>query len=95
MLLPELQLLKGDLIAAGPEGGRTAAEPCFQRAFDVACDLEALTSQLRAAIRLCRLSRERGDAERGRRVLSDVHRTFTEGFATADLVEAGELLAVE
>jgi hypothetical protein len=92
-LLPELQLLKGDVIAAGPDGNRAAAEPCFQRAFDVARDLEARTSQLRAAIRLCRVSRERGDAERGRRVLSNVHQTFTEGFTTADLIEAGELLA--
>ena len=49
--------------------------------------------QLRAAIRLCRLSRERGDSEQGRRVLSDVYETFTEGFTTADLIEAGELLA--
>jgi predicted ATPase/class 3 adenylate cyclase len=92
-LLPELQLLKGDLIAAGPEDNCAGAEPCFQRAFDVARDLEARTSQLRAAIRLCRLSRERGDAERRRRVLSNVHQTFTEGFTTADLIEAEELLA--
>jgi hypothetical protein len=91
--MPEFHLLKGDLIAAGPDGNRAGAEPCFQRAFDVARDLEARTSQLRAAIRLCRLSRERGEAEQGRRMLSDVHETFTEGFTTADLIEAGELLA--
>jgi hypothetical protein len=48
---------------------------------------------LRAAIRLCRLLRERGDGEQGRRLLSNVHQTFTEGFTTADLIEAGELLA--
>jgi predicted ATPase len=91
-LVPELQLLKGDLIAGGPEGNRAAAEPCFQRAFDVARNLEARMSQLRAAIRLCRLSREWGDAEQGCRVLSNVHQSFTEGFTTADLVEAGQLL---
>jgi predicted ATPase/class 3 adenylate cyclase len=92
-LVPELQLLKGDLIAAGPESNRAGAEPCFQRAFDVAGDLEARTSQLRAAIRLYRLSRERRDGEQGRRALSNVHQTFTEGFTTADLIEAEELLA--
>jgi hypothetical protein len=48
---------------------------------------------LRAATRLYRLSRERGGAEEGRRLLSAVHETFTEGFTTADLIEAGELLA--
>jgi hypothetical protein len=26
-------------------------------------------------------------------VLSNIHQTFTEGFTTADLIEAGELLA--
>jgi hypothetical protein len=92
-LVPELQLLKGDLLAAGPESNRAGAEPCFQRAFDVAGDLEARTTQLRAAIRLYRLSRERRDGEQGRRALSNVHQTFTEGFTTADLIEAEELLA--
>jgi hypothetical protein len=48
---------------------------------------------LRAAIRLYRLSRERRDGEQGRRALSNVHQTFTEGFTTADLIEAEELLA--
>jgi predicted ATPase/class 3 adenylate cyclase len=92
-LLPELQLLKGDLIAAGPDDNCAGAEPCFRRAFDVARELEARTSQLRAAIRLCRLSLERGDGHQGRRLLSTVHETFTEGFTTADLIEAEELLA--
>jgi predicted ATPase/class 3 adenylate cyclase len=92
-LFPELQLLKGDLIAAGPEANRAGAEPCFQRAFDVARDLEARTSQLRAATRLYRLSRERRDGEQRHRALSNIHQTFTEGFTTADLIEAEELLA--
>jgi tetratricopeptide (TPR) repeat protein len=92
-LFPELQLLKGDLIAAGPEANRAGAEPCYQRALDVARDLEARTSQLRAAIRLYRLSRERRDGEQGRRALSNVHQTFTEGFTTADLIDAERLLA--
>jgi predicted ATPase/class 3 adenylate cyclase len=92
-LLPEFHLLKGDLLSGGPEDKRAGAGPCFQRAFDVARELEARMSQLRAATRLYRLSRERGDAEEGRRLLSAVRETFTEGLTTADLIEAGELLA--
>jgi predicted ATPase/class 3 adenylate cyclase len=93
MLLPEFQMLKGDLLSARPEGNGAGAEPCFQGAFDVARDLEARMSQLRAATRLCRLSRERRDADERRQLLSAIHESFTEGFTTADLIEAEELLA--
>ncbi len=56
-LLPELQLRRGDLLVDGPDGNRAGAECCFERALDVARDLDARMSQLRAATRLCRLSR--------------------------------------
>jgi hypothetical protein len=91
-LLPEFHLLKGDLLSAGPEG-RAAAEPCYRRAFEVARELDARMSQLRAATRLCRLASDQPDAEEGRRLLSAVHETFTEGSTTTDLIEAEELLA--
>jgi len=48
--------------------------------------------QLRAAIGLCRSQRERGDAENGSERLSAIYASFTEGFATRDLIEAGDLL---
>jgi predicted ATPase len=48
--------------------------------------------QLRAAIRLFRLARPTADAEQAHRLLASVYATFTEGFATADLVEARDLL---
>ena len=91
-LLPEFELLKGDLLA-GVDGELPGAERSFQRAFDVARDLDARMSQLRAATRLCRLAREprAGDVAGGR--LRAVYESFTEGFATRDLIEAGELLA--
>ena len=90
-LVPEFQLQKGDLLSTSPES-RTRAEPCFNRAFDIARELDARTLQLRAGMRLCRLAREQGDAEGGRRVLRPVYETFTEGFATADVIEARDLL---
>jgi predicted ATPase/class 3 adenylate cyclase len=91
-LLPELYLLKGDLLVALPNVDSAGAEPWFQRAFEVAHDLGARMPELRAAIRLCRLRRDQGDSEQGGRVLREVYDTFTEGTATADLTEARDLL---
>jgi predicted ATPase len=87
-MLPEFQLLKGDLLAL--EDGDDP-EPWFQRAFDVAQRLDARMSQLRAAVRLCRLRRNQEDATAGAR-LRAVYDTFTEGFTNADLLEARALL---
>ena len=88
--IPELSLLKGDLLtAAGAADADTA--PWFHRAFDGAVDQGATMTQLRAALRLCRLWRSQG-ADDADRLLRSVYDSFTEGFATADLVEARTLL---
>jgi predicted ATPase/class 3 adenylate cyclase len=85
-LRPIFFVVKGELLLdIGDPGG---AEAWFQRAFDVAAELEARMPQLRAAIGLCRLHEEHG-----REPLSATYATFTEGFETPDLVEAQELLA--
>ena len=62
-----------------------------RRAFDLAGRYGVRITQLRAAIRLCRLWRTQGrdDADT---LLRSVYDTFTEGFATADLTEARALL---
>jgi predicted ATPase/class 3 adenylate cyclase len=88
-MVPELSLVKGDLLTAA--GAADAAAQWFQRAFDDAGSGGARMTQLRAALRLCRLWRTqgRGDADR---LLRSVYDTFTEGFATPDLTEARELL---
>jgi predicted ATPase/class 3 adenylate cyclase len=91
-LLPEFQLLKGDLLLALPQGNGVNPEPCFQQAFDIAQDLDARMSQLRAAVRLCRLAQDQGNEAHAGRVLRAVYDTFTEGFTTADLTEARVLL---
>jgi tetratricopeptide (TPR) repeat protein len=88
--IPELSLLKGDMLSGA---GATAADTAlwFQRAFDSAGEMGIRMTQLRAALRLCRLWRGQGrdDADR---LLRSVYDTFTEGLATADLVEARTLL---
>jgi predicted ATPase len=51
----------------------------------------ARMTQLRAALRLCRLWRSHGRDDTDA-LLRSVYDTFTEGFATPDLTEARELL---
>jgi predicted ATPase len=90
LALPELNLLKGDLLTVA---GAAEADVAywFQRGFDSAGSLGARMTQLRAAVRLCRLWRSQG-REDADRLLRSVYDTFTEGFATADLTEARALL---
>jgi predicted ATPase/class 3 adenylate cyclase len=95
-LLPELQILKGDLLVAlAADDGRdgSGAEHWYRLAFDRARDLNARMSQLRAAARLSRVWQAKGEHEAAARTLGSVYATFTEGFATADLLEARDLLA--
>jgi hypothetical protein len=90
-VLPAFQLLKGDLLLALGQGNGADPEPWFQLAFDLAQHMDARMSQLRAAVRLCRLRSDR-DPGTAAAQLRTVHDTFTEGFATADLTEARALL---
>jgi predicted ATPase/class 3 adenylate cyclase len=91
--LPEFHLLKGDLLLALPHVNHADPELWFQRAFDLAQNLDARMPQLRAAVRLCRLQREGAHGDQGGRMLRAVYDTFTEGFTTPDLTEATALLA--
>jgi tetratricopeptide (TPR) repeat protein len=78
--------LKGELLLAMPERGDGAE--WFRRGFDQAAELGARMPQLRAAVGMYRAQ----PTERSRELLRGVRATFTEGFTTADLIEAGELL---
>jgi hypothetical protein len=84
--IPEFSLLKDDLLAVA---GTTDADAAhwFQRAFDGAGNQGARMTQLRAALRLCRLWRSQGRDD-ANRLLRSVYDTFTEGFATPDLTDA-------
>ena len=91
-LLPELLLVKGDLLVAADRANGDGPAPWYRRALESARAREARMSQLRAATRLCRLPQDAADAERSRRLLESVYATFTEGFTTADLTEARGLI---
>jgi predicted ATPase len=92
-LSAELCRLKGDLLLALSPENSAEAEPWFQQALEIAQARQARMLELRAAMSLSRLWREQGKAEQGRRLLNDAYGRLTEGFTTADLKEAGALLA--
>jgi hypothetical protein len=85
-------VLWGDLVLLPRVDKGAGADAWFRRAFEIARELDARMMQLRAAIGLCRSQPKQGETERGTRLLSEVYETFTEGFTTPDLIEAGELL---
>jgi predicted ATPase len=94
-LLPELQILKGDLLVAIAAKGGTQvheAEECYRLALASAQNLNVRMSRLRAATRLCRTSRNKVDQDSALRMLEESYATFTEGYELLDLIEARELL---
>ena len=88
---PVFHIVRGDLSLLGPEPDSAAATASYERAYAMAERFSARMPQLRAAVRLVRVPPE---SERSARLetLRAVHATFTEGFATPDLIEAAALL---
>ena len=69
-----------------------AAERCFRRALEIARQQETASLALRAAMSLTRLLKGRDGSREARDLLRSVYASFTEGFDTTDLKEAGALL---
>jgi len=89
--LPELLRIKGDILCLD-RGADTAVEEQFLESLAAARRQGALSWELRTAISLARLWRDQGRTDEVRRMLPPIHRRFREGFATADLKAAKELL---
>ena len=68
------------------------AEECFRQALDIAHRQEAKALDLRATMSLSRLRQRQGRSEEVRQILRETYSWFTEGFGTADLIEAKALL---
>jgi DNA-binding winged helix-turn-helix (wHTH) protein/predicted ATPase len=90
----ELYRLRGALVLQ--INGRAAedeAEANFRQALEIAARQEARSLELRAAMSLCRLLQARGRPRDGFRILKKAYDWFLEGMGTADLTEAGHLIA--
>jgi predicted ATPase len=75
------------------QGHIDAAEDLYRKALRIAEEQGARLWQLRATMSLARLYGERAREMEARDLLAPIYNWFTEGFGTADLVEAGALLA--
>ena len=90
----ELYRLKGERLLAGSRDGASvdAAEACFEQALAIARRQQAQSFELRAAISLARLYREKGKPAQARELIAPIYQRFDQGFDTLDLREASSLL---
>jgi predicted ATPase len=86
----EVHRIKGELLLLREDP--TQAQRCFEKALTVARDQQAKSWELRAATSLARLWMQNSRGAEARAVLAPVYGWFTEGFDTADLIEAKALL---
>ena len=86
----ELNRHKGRLLLQ--RGNAETAEELYRKALSIAQAQEAKLWELRAAVSLARLRRDRARRAEARDLLALVYRWFTEGFDTPDLKEAKALL---
>ncbi len=87
----ETHRLQGVLLVA-QDGDSAEAERRFEKALAVAQLRDAKSFELRATVSLSHLWQQQGKVEEARNILSKIYSWFTEGFDTADLKEAKNLL---
>jgi predicted ATPase len=90
---PELLRLKGELyLLQGTPAAAATAKDFFRQALDASREHGTLSWELRAATSLARLLRDQGRRADATACLQPIYDRFTEGFGTADLVAAKQLL---
>ena len=89
----EIHRLRGELLLALEPPDEDRAEQALQRAFELAHTQGARMLELRAAVSLGRLWRDRRRSEQARELLAPLYGWFTEGLDTPDLRNAAALLA--
>jgi predicted ATPase len=85
--------LRGVLLLRQTGTSQAEAETWLLRALDVARRQQAKSLELRAAMSLARLWQRQDKRGEARELLAPIYDWFTEGFDTADLLEAKGLLA--
>src|SRR5262245_14279828 len=88
-----LYRLKGELLLRHSAEHQAEAESCFRQALEIARHQGAKSLELRAAMSLARLWQQQGKRAEARELLAPIYGWFTEGFDTADLVDAQMLLS--
>jgi predicted ATPase len=92
-IMPELLRVKGELLRSdGAPGTVDSAEGCFLQALQLARTQDALSWELRAATSLATLHRAQDHSTEAIACLRPTYDRFTEGFDTADLILAKQLL---
>ncbi|MBV9814616.1 MAG: AAA family ATPase, partial [Alphaproteobacteria bacterium] len=86
----ELNRHKGQLALS--QGDAETADELYRKALSIAREQEAKLWELRAAVSLAQLHRDRGRCTEARDLLKPVYDWFTEGFDTPDLKTAKTLL---
>ncbi|MDH6265407.1 putative ATPase/DNA-binding winged helix-turn-helix (wHTH) protein [Rhizobium sp. SG_E_25_P2] len=93
--IPEMLTMRGNFIRAGESKGYLeAAADCYSRSIEMARRHGSLTWQLRAAIQLVDLWRNKGGSDEAESILSSTYRQFSEGLWTSDLRRAATLLQI-
>jgi len=88
----ELHRLKGESLLGISEANELAAESYFRMALLISHRQHARLIELRSAASMARLWQKQGRVQEARTLLEDVYRWFSEGFGTADLRAARDLL---
>jgi len=88
----EVHRIAGEIALKSLAPDPEKAEAYFERALAVARAQQAKSWELRAAMSMARLWRDRGKPQEAHELLAPVYRWFTEGFDTLDLKEAKALL---
>jgi predicted ATPase/DNA-binding winged helix-turn-helix (wHTH) protein len=90
--MAELLRIKAQILAAIPQHGRDSAINCLTEALAVAKSQSALALELKSTIALAPLLAEAGQRDQAYHLLALVYGRFTEGFETADLRTARQLM---
>ena len=91
--MPEALRVKGRLLLTMPRRRARDAERCFTQSLDWGRRQDALSWQLRTALDLATLWTAEGQCRRARATLEPIFQQFAEGFDTADLKAAKNLIA--
>ena len=88
----EVYRIAGEIVLKSSEPDAAKAEAYFERALTVAHEQQAKSWELRAAMSMAKLLRDRGKQSEARDLLAPIYGWFTEGFDTLDLKQAKSLL---